>query len=243
LESLPPHRLLEWALQTYSNRFAVVTSFQSEGMAILDMAWRIDPNVRVITLDTGRLPAETHHIIEAIRERYGIRVEVVSPDAAEVEAMVTRHGPNLFRNSVSARLLCCQVRKVRPLNRKLREFQAWAAGVRREQTEARADTPKIQRDGDLIKLSPVADWSAGQVEEYLAGHDVPRHPLYAAGYASIGCAPCTRALAPGEQERAGRWWWESGAEKECGLHFTPDGRARREVDVLLEEVLEAAGAA
>jgi adenylyl-sulfate kinase len=147
-----------------------------------------------------------------------------------VEQLVTLHGPNLFYSSVQARERCCDARKVRPLERKLESLKAWAAGLRREQTESRAAVPKVERGpapAERFKLNPLADWSAAQVEEYIARHAVPLHPLYARGYTSIGCAPCTRAVEPGENERAGRWWWEEDAKKECGIHFAPDGSIRR----------------
>jgi phosphoadenosine phosphosulfate reductase len=219
--------LLAWAMERYGGGFAVATGFQKEGMAIVDMAWRIRPDVRVFTLDTGRLPAETYAVIETVRRRYGIRVEVVFPDAAELEAMVADHGPDLFFRDPALRALCCEVRKVRPFERKLRTLKAWAAGLRRGQGASRAGVAKVEASGDLVKLCPLADWTAEQVEEYIRAHDVPLHPLYARGYTSIGCAPCTRATLEGEGERAGRWWWERGTAKECGIHFTNDGRAAR----------------
>lgn len=225
------------AVETYGDGFAVSTSFQSEGMVIVDMVARIAKHPRVITLDTGRLPAETFQMIETVRDRYGISVEVVCPDAAEVESMVTLHGPNLFYQSTAQRMLCCNIRKVRPLERKLREFKAWAVGLRRSQNELRADVPRVDLEAAPVKISPLADWTAGQVDDYIRQNDVPRHPLYARGYTSIGCDPCTRAVEAGAPERAGRWWWEQDADKECGIHFTADGRAQRTVDVLLDQVL------
>ena len=237
LEQATASEILSWAVETYGDAFAVSTSFQSEGMVIVDMVARLAKNPRIITLDTGRLPAETYQMIETVRERYGIAVEVVFPDAAEVESMVALHGPNLFYRETAMRMLCCNIRKVRPLDRKLKELKAWAVGLRRSQNESRADVRKVDLDATPVKISPLADWTAEQVEEYIRRNDVPRHPLYARGYTSIGCDPCTRAVEAGESERAGRWWWEQEADKECGIHFTADGRAQRTVDVLLEEVL------
>jgi phosphoadenylyl-sulfate reductase (thioredoxin) len=124
--------------------------------------------------------------------------------------------------------MCCDIRKTRPLGRKLRELKAWATGLRREQSATRSGVPKVEEVEGLVKVSPLADWRAAQVEEYTRQHDLPVHPLYALGYASIGCAPCTRAIQPGEDERAGRWWWEQG-KKECGIHFSEDGSVRRDV--------------
>jgi phosphoadenosine phosphosulfate reductase len=206
-------------------------------MVIVDMAANISPDVRVVTLDTGRLPAETYSMIETVRQRYGIRIEIVSPDAAEIEAMVTRHGPNLFYNSVALRALCCHFRKVRPLERKLENCRAWIVGLRRSQSETRGSLEKIEEINGRLKISPLADWTSEQVRSYIAQHRVPEHPLYAKGYASIGCDPCTRASQEVEGERAGRWWWEQSSAKECGLHFTPDGGVERTVDVLVREIL------
>jgi thioredoxin-dependent adenylylsulfate APS reductase len=231
--------LLEWAIREFGDSLAISTSFQSEGMVILDMAARISPGVHVFTLDTGRLPEETYRMMETVRERYGIRVETVSPDPAEVEGMIALHGPNLFYREVPLRMLCCQIRKVRPLERKLAGFKAWVVGLRRDQNESRADVRKVEQSEGRLKLSPLADWTAEQVQQYIRANNVPQHPLYATGYKSIGCEPCTRAVSAGEDERAGRWWWELDADKECGIHFSPEGKAERKLDVLLSEILEA----
>jgi phosphoadenosine phosphosulfate reductase len=235
----PPQDLLRWAMSQYGDRFAITTSFQREGMVLLDMAVRLDRRVRVLTLDTGRLPEETYAMIERVRERYEILVEMVQPEGREVEAMVTQHGPNLFYEGVASRKLCCQIRKVRPLERKLAELDAFAVGLRREQSATRESVVAVSEVGGKVKLSPLAEWSSKQVSEYLAANEVPEHSLYGQGYPSIGCGPCTRATKTGEGERSGRWWWEDSADKECGLHFTPTGKVMRTVDVLLEQVLQA----
>jgi phosphoadenylyl-sulfate reductase (thioredoxin) len=174
---------------------------------------------------------------DTIRSRYGICTEIVRPDAAEIEAMVSLHGRDLFRESVPFRMLCCELRKVRPLEKFLQGVDAWAVGLRREQSETRANVPKVLSENGRVKIAPLAGWTAQQVADYVQEHNVPRHPLYDRGYTSIGCDPCTRAVAPGEHERAGRWWWEQDADKECGIHFSADGKVKRTVDVLLEEVL------
>lgn len=234
-----PEDVLRWGWSEFGTRFAVVTSFQREGMVLVDMASRLGGAVRVMTLDTGRLPDETCQMVEKVRERYGIAVEMVKPDEGEVSRMVEKHGPDLFRNDVVLRKLCCQVRKVRPLAGALAGLDAYAVGLRREQAESRGDTEqKAQVDGKW-KLSPLALWSAAEVEEYTQRHDVPVHPLYSKGYTSIGCGPCTRAVSAGEGERAGRWWWEAEGDKECGLHFTPEGKMVRQLDVLLAELVHA----
>ena len=244
LQQASAAEVIEWAVSTFGRRLAISTSFQDQGMVVIDMAARISRDVRVITLDTGRLPQETYEMIEAVRTRYHIPVEVVLPDTREVEAMVHRHGPNLFYESVPERMLCCEIRKVRPFERKLKEFDAYVVGLRRDQSETRSEIRKIEVEpGGKLKISPLADWTRDQLIGYLVDHQVPRHPLYARGYTSIGCAPCTRAVEDGHHERAGRWWWETDeAYKECGLFFTPSGKAVRTVDVLLSEVLEKTNA-
>jgi thioredoxin-dependent adenylylsulfate APS reductase len=238
--------VLGWGIGAFVSRLAISTSFQAEGMVILDMAARIDPGVRVFTLDTGRLPQATYDLMAEVHRRYGIRVELVFPDAREVEAMAARHGPNLFYEGVPQRMLCCHIRKTRPLERKLATLDAWVTGLRRGQNESRARVRKLEIDaahGSIVKLNPLADWTTDQVERYTREHDVPRHALYAAGYTSIGCEPCTRPTQPGEDARSGRWWWETDARKECGIHFSAQGPAQRdaqrEVDVLLKEILRA----
>lgn len=231
--------VLRWGLDEFGSRFAVVTSFQREGMVLVDMASRLGAPVRVLTLDTGRLPEETHQMIAAVSDRYGIAVECVKPDAGEVERMVARHGADLFRDDVVLRKLCCQIRKVRPLDGALAGLEAYAVGLRRGQAESRGATEQMAQSGGKWKLSPLAHWSSEDVENYTRRHNVPVHPLYARGYTSIGCGPCTRAVSAGEGERAGRWWWEEEGDKECGLHFTPEGKMVRQLDVLLAELVNA----
>jgi phosphoadenosine phosphosulfate reductase len=227
--------VLSWAIDAFGDTFAIATSFQKEGMVILDLASRISVAVRVFTLDTGRLPDETYRMMETVRQRYGIPVEIIFPERDEVENLVALHGPNLFYSSVPSRQRCCDVRKVRPLERKLATLNAWATGLRRDQADTRAGVAKVERDpSGRIKICPLADWNASRVEQYIEQHDVPVHPLYAHGYTSIGCAPCTRAVQPGESERAGRWWWEEDAKKECGIHFAPDGTVARETAAEVE---------
>jgi thioredoxin-dependent adenylylsulfate APS reductase len=230
LENLPAGELVSWAISTYGREFAIATSFQKEGMAIVDLAVRgAGPeNCRVFTLDTGRLPEETYRMMDEVRERYGILVETVAPLSEELEQMAAVHGPNLFYRSPELRAFCCEVRKVRPFQRKLSELRAWATGLRREQSETRAGVRKAEQVDGRLRLSPLADWSSEQVDRYIRDNGVPVHPLYARGYTSIGCAPCTRAVAPGEDERAGRWWWEQESGKECGIHFAANGRVERD---------------
>jgi phosphoadenosine phosphosulfate reductase len=229
LEDLSAAGVLSWAISTYGDEFAIATSFQKEGMVIVDLASRLagTGRCRVFTLDTGRLPDETYHMMEVVRERYDIVVERVLPDPEEVEAMVAAHGRDLFYQSPELREMCCQIRKVRPIQRKLSELKAWATGLRREQSETRAEVRKVEEIDGRIRVCPLADWSAEEIDKYITENGVPVHPLYARGYASIGCAPCTRAIVPGEDQRAGRWWWEDRTAKECGIHFAADGTVRR----------------
>ncbi len=232
-ETRSPQDVLQWTLERFGSQAALCTSLQADGMAILDMAWRIDPTVRVFTIDTGRLPQETYVLLDQVREKYNIEIEVYFPDATQVESIVLRHGTNLFYHSVQSRLLCCEARKVLPLQRVLNTVDAWVTGLRRDQSSTRTAVGKIELDNDhggLVKVNPLAGWTEEQVWDYIRTHNVPYHPFYDQGYTSIGCAPCTRPTAAGEDPRAGRWWWETGVAKECGMHCSIEsGRFEREV--------------
>src|SRR5438270_5751009 len=232
-----PEDLLAWALDRFGKRVALVSSFQAEAMALLDMATRINPSVRVITIDTGRMPQETYDIIERTRRRYDVDIEVLSPESHAVEKMVRRHGVNLFYENVNKRLLCCHVRKVMPLQRALRGLDAWVTGLRREQWATRANIRKLEIDhdhGGIVKINPLADWTEDEVWDYLRANDVPYHALYDQGYQSIGCAPCTRPVQPGQSTRSGRWWWEKDGPKECGMHCAVEtGGFEHELEVLV----------
>lgn len=223
LDDQEPEEVLGWALDTFSDdRIAVVTAMQAEGMAILDMAVQLRPDIRVITVDTLRLPAATYQFIDEVRARYPhTRLEVLTPDRAVVNRMEEQRGRDFFKESVPNRLTCCQTRKVQPLVQALSGLDCWITGLRREQWASRAAIRKVELDHDhdgIVKLNPLADWSKDEVWDYLAEYNVPVHPLYSQGYTSIGCDPCTRPVTAGEDDRAGRWWWESGAPKECGMH-------------------------
>jgi thioredoxin-dependent adenylylsulfate APS reductase len=214
--------LLAWALGRFHPRMAISAAGGVDGMTLVDMAWRINSDVRVFTLDTGRLPEQTYALFEAVRDRYGIEVEFEQPDARAVSGLVTDHGPNLMYRSFELRMRCCELRKVEPLTRKLATLDAWVAGLRREQWRSRTNIAKVELDrdhGGIVKVNPLADWTLERVWDYVRANDVPYHALFDQGYTSIGCAPCTRAVLPGEPERAGRWWWEEeDADKECGIH-------------------------
>ncbi len=226
IEPRTAEEVLAWALDTFHPRVALASSFGAEDVVLIDMLARIDPGGRIFTLDTGRLHAETYAVMEAIRARYGLAVEVMFPETETVETMVRERGVNLFYQSVENRKRCCAVRKVEPLGRALTGLDAWVTGLRREQAVTRGDVRKVEIDADhggILKINPLADWSWERVWAYIRAHDVPVNALHEQGYPSIGCAPCTRAVGPGEDLRAGRWWWEQDpAAKECGLH--PAGR-------------------
>ena len=226
------------AVEEFGSSLAVLSSLQREDVIVTDLVLKAAPGTRVLTLDTGRVAPATNQIIDAIERRYSIRIERITPDPAEVDAMVSRHGIDLFRESVPNRMLCCEIRKSRPLAKGLAGLAGFFTGLRRAQAKSRASIDVFDRSAESVKISPLADWTTEDVLGYTREHSLPEHPLYAAGYTSIGCDPCTRPVVPGEDERAGRWWWESPeAVKECGLHFSADGRAERVVDVLLREVL------
>ena len=221
-DSHNPQDILSRALSRWHPRIAVVTSFQMAGMVLLDMCYQIRTDVRVITIDTGRLPSETYEMMERVRRHYGIQIEVLFPEAKQVETLVRDHGVNLFYDSVEKRELCCDARKVQPLDRALEGLDAWIVGLRRDQSPSRKQIRRVQvdqRHGHITKLSPLADWTDQQVSNYVRRNQVPSHPLYEKGFTSIGCAPCTRAQQPGEDPRAGRWSWEQDSNRECGLHY------------------------
>jgi len=222
-EALAAAEIVAWALPRFNPRLALACSFQAEESVLIDLMHRVrGTDFRVFTLDTGRLNQETYDCMDAIGERYGVQVEVFFPAATGVEKMVREDGLNLFYKSVELRKLCCGVRKVEPLNRALKDLDAWMTGLRREQAITRTDVRKIELDkdhGDIIKINPLVDWSYENVWNYIRENNVPYNRLHKQGYPSIGCAPCTRAVKPGEDLRAGRWWWENPDTKECGLHL------------------------
>ncbi len=198
---------------------AFACSFGAEDMVLLDAIAAKARTIEVFTLDTGRLPEETHALLETVRDKYPIAIRTYFPDAAAVEAWIGQNGPNAFYKSVAQRQQCCHIRKVQPLERALAGKKSWITGLRREQSQAR-QTLQLEAWDDangLIKINPLLEWSKDDVWAYIHANRVPYNALHDRGYPSIGCAPCTRAVQPGEDSRAGRWWWESSS-KECGLH-------------------------
>lgn len=230
-ESKSAQEVLKWALDTFGTRIALASSFGAEDVAVIDMMVKVDKNrTRVFTLETGRLNQETYDVMDAIRARYSIQIEAFFPDQKEVEGMIRSKGMNLMYESVENRKFCCEIRKVHSLNRALSNLDGWITGLRRDQVATRSTTKKIEIDavhGGIVKLNPIADWSSDMVWDYIRKNNIPYNALHDKGFPSIGCEPCTRAVQPGEDPRAGRWWWENAAAKECGLHFDPTKKKKQ----------------
>ena len=216
-----PQEILKWTFDNLHPRVAMASSFGAEDVVIIDMMMKLNPKARIFTLDTGRLNQETYDVMDEIRNKYNTNIEVMFPDQSEVEQMVRVNGMNLFYQSIGNRKLCCGVRKVHPLNKMLITLDGWITGLRGDQTQNRADAKKIEIDDQhngIVKVNPIIDWKWEQVWDYIKANKIPYNKLHDKGYPSIGCEPCTRAIKPGEDLRAGRWWWETDPEKECGLH-------------------------
>lgn len=204
---------------------ALATSFSVEDMLLADLVVKNAPGISIITLDTGRLPGETYALMQEVRERYGDVIDIYAPDTGDLQDFVRANGVNAFYHSVDLRKQCCKVRKLDPLRRALKDKQAWITGLRREQSVTRVEM-SIKEDDPMFglpKFNPLLDWTSQEVWAYLRRFDVPYNKLHDQGYPSIGCAPCTRAVAEGEDVRAGRWWWENPETKECGLHAAKTG--------------------
>ncbi|HVZ86881.1 MAG TPA: phosphoadenylyl-sulfate reductase [Polyangia bacterium] len=223
LRQAAPAEVVGWALRRFGDRLSVASSFSVEDCVVIDLAMKAAPKaVRVFALDTGRLPDETYLTAERVRMKYGIEIAWYFPERASVENLITTKGLYSFRDSLDERHECCGIRKVEPLGRALADREAWMTGLRNEQSVTRTDTPEVEIDrshGGIAKVNPLVRWTMEQVRAYAKQNAVPVHPLHDKGYPSIGCAPCTRAIKPGEHPRAGRWWWEDPENKECGLHL------------------------
>jgi phosphoadenosine phosphosulfate reductase len=204
----------EWSPATFAN------SLGAEDMVLTDLIVRNKLPIEIFSLDTGRLPAETYDLMAAVDKHYGVKLKVYFPQAEEIESYVRHHGINAFYESTTLRKACCHARKVEPLKRALAGKRAWVTGLRAQQAATRDSLPVQEYDqgNGLEKFNPLADWSEREVWAYLKHHGVPWNALHDKFYPSIGCAPCTRPITPGEDIRAGRWWWESPESKECGLH-------------------------
>ena len=221
LSSQSPQKILAIALSQFDN---IAISFSgAEDVVLIDMAHKINKDIKVFSLDTGRLHAETYQFIERVRKHYGIKIEVMYPDATQLENLVTAKG--LFSFYEDGHQECCGIRKVAPLRRKLSTLDAWITGQRKDQSPTRANVPVVQVDNafssddrQLIKFNPLANWTSADVWMYIRSYEVPHNPLHERGFISIGCEPCTRPTLPQQHEREGRWWWEDATKKECGLH-------------------------
>jgi phosphoadenosine phosphosulfate reductase len=220
-EDAQPGEILEKGLAAAGGAVQIACSFSVEDLVIIDLIHELRLSAGVFALDTGRLNEETYQVAEGITERYGIAIEWFFPHSSEVEELLRAKGPYSFRESLDNRHECCRIRKVEPLGRALSGLKGWITGMRKEQSTTRTALSCIEIDvlhGGLLKINPLANWSEAQVWEYAKQHRLPVNRLHSQGYPSIGCAPCTRAIAKGEHPRAGRWWWENPEHKECGLH-------------------------
>lgn len=217
-----PQDALKWALDNLHPRVAKASSFGAEDSVIIDMMTKINPDSRFFTLDTGRLNQETYDVMDQLSKKYKINFEVMFPDPQEVQEMVKKNGINLFYDSIENRRLCCGIRKVHPLRKMLSTLDAWITGIRKDQTSVRENSAMVEIDekyNNILKINPLLNWNFDKVWDYIKQNNIPYNKLLDKGYPSIGCEPCTRAVKPGESLRAGRWWWETDEEKECGLHM------------------------
>ncbi len=219
-EGQAPEVLLSYLLERFGKRVALASSLGLEDQVLTDMLARIDKTARIFTIDTGRLFPETYFLIDKTNMRYGIKMEVFFPDSNSVEKYVAENGINAFYDGIEKRKACCRARKIEPLLRALSTLDVWICGLRNEQSVTRTGVKMVEWDkaNGLIKVNPLVHWTEAQVNEYVAKHGVPVNVLHKKGYPSIGCQPCTRAVAHGEDVRSGRWWWENPENKECGLH-------------------------
>ena len=215
-----PAEVLEYFLKEFPGKAALSSSLSYEDQALIDMMVRIRRDARIFTLDTGRQFPETYELIDRTNMQYGISIEVFFPDFRKVQEMVREHGINLFYDSVELRHKCCEIRKIEPLKRALQGVDVWISGLRRSQSVTRAGMQMVEYDAadDVLKLNPLILWSEEQVKQYGKENGVPYNRLHEKGFPSIGCQPCTRAVAPGDDIRSGRWWWEDPDHRECGLH-------------------------
>jgi len=219
-ENSTAEEMLRDFLSVHKGKIALSSSLGLEDQVLTHMVCGIDKETKIFTLDTGRLFPETYDLIHRTNQKYGIRIQVYFPDASEVEKMVTEKGINLFYESIENRKLCCGIRKINPLKRAFEGLQVWICGLRSEQSITRKDVQPVEWDiaNHLIKLNPLINWTENKVRDYIKENKIPYNPLHDKGFPSIGCQPCTRSIMPGENVRAGRWWWENPETKECGLH-------------------------
>jgi phosphoadenosine phosphosulfate reductase len=221
LDEYSAEEALKWAVSLYKGKVTLSSAFGPECQVLLDMIQQNSIDIPVFTLDTGRLFNETYNLISKTEKYYGIKIKIYSPDAADVEKMVSKSGINLFSENIELRKECCRIRKLLPLERALEGMECWVTGLRREQSETRDDLKIIDVDNkrNLIKINPLINWTEDQIWGYIKQNNVLYNPLHDQGYPSIGCACCTRSVEQGGNPRSGRWWWEEPEHKECGLHI------------------------
>ncbi len=215
--------VLKFAIENFKNKIALASSFGAEDVVLIDLITKINPNTIIFTLDTGRLNEETYEVMEEIRKKYNIKIKSYFPKKEDVEKLEREKGFYSFRESIENRKECCYIRKVEPLKRALSGLDAWITGLRKNQVVTRKDVHKVEIDkthNKIIKFNPLADWTHEQVWDYIKKNNVPYNKLHDSNFPSIGCEPCTRAVKPNEDFRAGRWWWEKPEQKECGIHIS-----------------------
>jgi phosphoadenosine phosphosulfate reductase len=216
-----PAEILRAGMEAANGPVSLACSFSLEDVAIIDIAHTAGLTLGVFALDTGRLNEETYEVADALAERYRLKIDWYFPRHEDVQNLESAEGLFSFRESLDKRHACCAIRKVEPLSRALKGLKGWVTGMRREQSVTRSELKALEQDdlnGGILKINPLLDWSEEQLLAYVEQHRLPKNRLYSLGYRSIGCAPCTRAVQPGEDARAGRWWWENPENKECGLH-------------------------
>ena len=215
-----PIEVMRYFIERFGDKIALSSSLGAEDQVLTQMVWSISPQTKVFTLDTGRLFPETYDLIDRTSKKYKNKIQVYFPEPSHVEAMVNEKGINLFYDSIANRKLCCHIRKIEPLRRAFSTLDAWICGLRSQQSVTRANIHIVEWDenNNLLKINPLANWTEDQVWDYIKANSIPYNPLHDKGFPSIGCQPCTRAIEPGEDVRAGRWWWENPDTKECGLH-------------------------
>ena len=226
-------RVLKKVKEEYGNQLVFASSMGAEDQVLVDMINRLDLNISVFTIDTGRLFLETYQLISETVDKYDLELQVFFPDYKEVEKMVKDFGINLFSKTVDLRHKCCDVRKLSPLKRALKPYNAWICGLRREQSATRHELEVFMQDkvNDKVKISPLLDWSEDEIYEYIRKYNVPYNKLHDVGYRSIGCSCCTRAIRMIDDIRSGRWWWEPQGAKECGLHWDNGNLKRINKDI------------
>ena len=220
LKGAHPGEVIEFFQKELPNRVALSTSFGLEDQVLTEIIASIDKNARIFTLDTGRLFPETYDLLDRTSRKYGVKIDIYFPDTSDIEEMVNNKGINLFYDSIENRKLCCKLRKLVPLERAMQGLDAWITGLRKVQSVTRNNMQLVEWDDNnkLLKINPLINWTEQDVWDYIDSNNIPYNPLHKKGFASIGCQPCTRAIEPGEDIRAGRWWWENPDTKECGLH-------------------------